>query len=45
MDEVRKGRRKQRNGELHNLYSSSDIMKMIRIKGIRSAVHVARVRK
>jgi hypothetical protein len=44
-DEVTRGWRKLRNEELRNLYSSSDIIRMIKSRRMRWAEHVARVRK
>jgi hypothetical protein len=40
-DEVTGGWRKLHNEELHNLYSSPSIIKMIESRRIRWAVHVA----
>jgi hypothetical protein len=37
--------RKLQNEELHNLYSSPDIIRMMKSRRIRSAGHVARMRK
>jgi hypothetical protein len=37
--------RKFHNGELHNLYSSPDIIRQIKSKRMRSAGHVARMGK
>jgi hypothetical protein len=41
-DEVTGGWRKLHNEELHNLYSSPNIIRMIKPKSMRSAWHVAR---
>jgi hypothetical protein len=41
-DELTGGRRKVHNEELHNLYSSSSIIRMIRSRKMRWAGHVAR---
>jgi hypothetical protein len=41
-DEVIGGWRKLHNEELHNLYSSSSIMRMIKSRRMRWAGHVAR---
>jgi hypothetical protein len=40
-DEVTKGWRKLRNEELHNLYSSSSIIRMIKSRRMRWAWYVA----
>jgi hypothetical protein len=40
-DEVTGGLRKLRNEELHNLYSSPDIIRMTKSRRMRSAAHVA----
>jgi hypothetical protein len=40
-DEVTGDWRKLHNGELHNLYSSPDIIRQIKSRGMRWAVHVA----
>jgi hypothetical protein len=40
-DEVTGGWRKLRNEELHNLYSSPSIVRMIKSRRMRWAVHVA----
>jgi hypothetical protein len=42
-DEVTGGWRKLCNEELHNLYSSSSIIRMIKSKRMRGAGHVARM--
>jgi hypothetical protein len=42
-DEVIGGWRKQHNEELHNLYSSANIIRMIKSRRIRWAEHVARM--
>jgi hypothetical protein len=42
-DEVTGDWRKMRNEELHNLYSSPDIIRMIKSRRMRWAVHVARI--
>jgi hypothetical protein len=42
-DEVTGERRKLHNGELHNLYSSPDIIRQIKSRRLRWAVHVARI--
>jgi hypothetical protein len=42
-DEVTGGWRKLRNEELHNLYSSPSIIRMIKSRTIRWAGHVARM--
>jgi hypothetical protein len=42
-DEVTEGRRKLHNEELHNLYSSPSIIRMIKSRMMRWAVHVARM--
>jgi hypothetical protein len=42
-DEVRKEWRKLHSGELHNLYSSTDIIRQIKSRRMRWAGHVARV--
>jgi hypothetical protein len=42
-DEVTAGRRKLHNEELHNLYSSPIIIKIIKSRGMRWAGHVARM--
>jgi hypothetical protein len=42
-DEVTGERRKMHNGELHNLYSSPDIIRQIKSRRMRWAGHVARV--
>jgi hypothetical protein len=42
-DEVAGGWRKLRNEELHSLYSSPNIIRMIKSKGMRWARHVARM--
>jgi hypothetical protein len=43
MDEVTGEWRKLHNGELHNLYSSPDIMRQIKSRRMRWAGHVARM--
>jgi hypothetical protein len=42
-DEVMGGWRKLHNEELHNLYSSPSIIRMIKSRRMRWAVHVARI--
>jgi hypothetical protein len=42
-DEVKGERRKLHSGELHNLYSSPDIIRQIKSRRMRWAGHVARV--
>jgi hypothetical protein len=42
-DEVTGGWRKQHNEELHNLYSSPNIIRMIKARRMRCAGHVARM--
>jgi hypothetical protein len=42
-DEVTGGRRKLHNGELHNLYSSANIIRLIKSRRLRWAGHVARM--
>jgi hypothetical protein len=42
-DEVTGKRRKLHNGELHNLYSSPDIIRQIKSRRMRWAGHVARM--
>jgi hypothetical protein len=42
-DEVMRQRRKLHSGELHNLYSSPDIVRQIKLRIIRWAGHVARM--
>jgi hypothetical protein len=42
-DEVTGERRKLHNGELHNLYSSPDIIRQIKSRRMRWAGHVARM--
>jgi hypothetical protein len=42
-DEVTGGWRKLRNEELHNLYSSPSIIRMIKSRRIRWAEHIARI--
>jgi hypothetical protein len=44
-DEVTGDRRKLRNEELHNLYSSASIIRMSKSRGMRWARHVARMVK
>jgi hypothetical protein len=41
--EVRGGWRKLHNEELHNSYSSSNIIRMIKSRGVRWAEYVARI--
>jgi hypothetical protein len=41
-DEVTGGRRKLHNEELHNLYSSPSIIRMVKSRKMRRAGHVAR---
>jgi hypothetical protein len=43
--EVRGGRRKLHNEELHNLYSSPNVIRMIKSRRMRWAGHVARMRR
>jgi hypothetical protein len=43
-DEVTGGWRKLHNEELHNLYSSPSIIKMIRSRRMKRAAHVARMK-
>jgi hypothetical protein len=43
-DEVTGGWRKLHNEELHKLYSSPNIIRMIKIRRMRWAWHVARMR-
>jgi hypothetical protein len=43
MDEVTGEWRKLHNGELHNLYSSPDIIRQIKSRRMRGAGHVARM--
>jgi hypothetical protein len=43
MDEIMGQWRKLRNGELHNLYSSPDIIRQIKSRRIRWAEHVVRM--
>jgi hypothetical protein len=43
MDKVRLGWRKLHNEELHNLYSSPSIIRMIESRRMRWAGHVARM--
>jgi hypothetical protein len=43
--EVARGWRTQHNEELHNLYDSPDIVRMIKCKRMRWARHVARMGK
>jgi hypothetical protein len=42
-DEVRGGWRKLQNEELHNLYSSPSIVRIIKSRNMRWAGHVARM--
>jgi hypothetical protein len=42
-DEVTEGRRKLHNEELHDLYSSPSIIRIIKSRSIRWAGHVARI--
>jgi hypothetical protein len=42
-DELTGERRKMHNGELHNLYSSPDIIRQIKSRSMRWAGHVARM--
>jgi hypothetical protein len=42
-DEVTGGWRKLHNEELHNLYSSPNVIRMIKTRRIRWASHVARI--
>jgi hypothetical protein len=42
-DEVTEERRKLHNGELYNLYSSSDIVRQIKSRRMRLAGHVPRM--
>jgi hypothetical protein len=42
-DEVTRGWRKLHNEELHNLYSSPSIIRMIKSRRMRRAGHVARM--
>jgi hypothetical protein len=42
-DEVTKGRRKLHNEELHNLYSSPNIIRMVKSMRMRWVWHVARM--
>jgi hypothetical protein len=44
-DEVTGEWRKLHNGELHNLYSSPDIIRQIRSRRMRWAEHVTRITK
>jgi hypothetical protein len=44
-NEVRGGRRKLHNEELHNLYPSPSIVRMIESMGMRLAGHVAPMRR
>jgi hypothetical protein len=44
-DEVTRAWRKMHNEELHNLYSSPSIIRMIKLKRMRLAGHVGRMRK
>jgi hypothetical protein len=44
-DEVTGGWRKLHNEELHNLYSSPSIIRMIKLRRMRWAWHVARMRR
>jgi hypothetical protein len=45
MDEVTGGWRKLHNDELHNLYSSPNIIRMAKSRNMRWAEHVARIGK
>jgi hypothetical protein len=44
-DEVTGEWRKLHNGEVHNLYSSSDIIRQIKSRRMRRVGHVARMRE
>jgi hypothetical protein len=44
-DEVTRGWRKLHNEELHNLYSSSSIIRIIKSRRMRWAGHIARMGK
>jgi hypothetical protein len=44
-DEVTGGRRKLHNEELHDLYSSPSIIRIIKARRMRWAGHVARMRE
>jgi hypothetical protein len=44
-DEVTERRRKLHNEELHNLYSSANIIRMIKSRRMKWAGHVARMEK
>jgi hypothetical protein len=44
LNEVIKGRRKLHNEELHNLYSSPSIIRVIKSRKMRLAGHVARMK-
>jgi hypothetical protein len=44
-DEVTRGWRKLHNEEVHNLYSSPNILRMIKSKTMRWAGHIARMRR
>jgi hypothetical protein len=44
-DEMIGGWRKLHNEELHNLYSSSSIIRMMKSRGMRWAGHVARMKR
>jgi hypothetical protein len=44
-DEVTEGWRKLHNEELHNLYSSPGIIRMIKSRRMKWAGHVARIRR
>jgi hypothetical protein len=44
-DEVRGEWRKLHNEELHNLYSSPNIIRQVKSRGMRWAGHVARLRE
>jgi hypothetical protein len=44
-NEVRGGWKKLHNEELHNIYSSPSIIRMVKSRRIRWAGHVARIRE
>jgi hypothetical protein len=44
-DEVAGGWRRLHNEELHNLYASPDLIRVIKSRRLRWAVHVARIRE